>query len=266
LGLAKKIAEYIARPAIPADPTTRETWAASQRSMLASVIRYKPVTVANAWRMWNTKDKGLETLSYRLDFSHALSATAVWLKDIAAPGNAPATLVINDKGRKAAGEVVSDRVNRGEQVLALDVIFNGEAVPQTPNPTDYELLVASMGERPLGLEVGQVIGAAKWWAQSSGQSHVLLEAAGPRSQVVALVAAALEPNLFSEVAITGGMHSLGFLLDGPVPFRSAPELFCLDLYKDFDIDSFQAMAAPTKVSEKDFMKPGALSTVAAADN
>jgi len=50
------------------------------------------------------------------------------------------------------------------------------------------------------------------------------------------------------------MHSLGFLLDAPVPQRSAPELFCLDLYKDFDLDHFIAMAAPTKVSEKDFAK------------
>ncbi len=266
VGLAKKLAEHITHPAIPADSAMRETWAASKRPTLTSVIRYQPVTVASAWRMWNTKDKGLETLSYRLDFSNALSATAVWLKDIAAPGNAPATLVLNDKGRKAAGEVVSARVNRGEQVLALDVVFNGETVPQSPNPTDYELIVASMGDRPLGLEVGQLLGAAKWWAQSSGQSQVRLEAAGLRSQVVALVAAALEPKLFSEVNITGGMQRLGFLLDAAVPFRSAPELFCLDLYKDFDLDHFRAMAAPTKISERDFVKPGALSTAASDDN
>ena len=251
VGLAKKLAERISRPAIPADSTTQETWAASQRSILKSVIRYKPVTVANAWRMWNSKGKGLETLSYRLDFSNELSATSVWLKDIAAPANAPTTLVLNDKGRKAAGESVSDRVNRGEQVLALDVVFNGETLPESPDPTDYEFLVASMGDRPLGLEVGQLIGAAKWLGQTSGQAHPRLEAAGMRSQVVSLVAAALEPKLFSEVAITGGMHSLEFLLEAAVPLRSAPELFCLDLYKDFDLDHFRAMAAPTRVSEKD---------------
>jgi dienelactone hydrolase len=260
LGLAKKFADRFARPAITADAQTRESWAASQRSILKTVIRYKPVAVANAWRMWNTKNKGLETLSYRLDFSNALSATGVWLRAIAAPAMAPATLVLNDKGRKAAGEVVSDRVNRGEQVLALDVVFNGETVPQTPDPTDFEIMVASMGDRPLGLEVGQLISAAKWLEQTSGQAHLRLEAAGMRSQVVALVAAALEPKLFSEVAITGGMHSLGFLLDAAVPLRSAPELFCLDLYKDFDLDHFRAMAAPTKISEKDFVTPEAFST------
>jgi hypothetical protein len=268
VGLATKLAEHITRPAIPEDSTARETWAAAQRSRLASVIRYKPVTVANAWRIWNTKDKGLESLSYRLDFSSELSATGVWLKAIAAPENAPATVVLNDKGRKAAGDAVSDRVNRGEQVLALDVVFNGATVPQSPDPTDYELLVASMGDRPLGLEVGQLIGAAKWLAQTSGQSQLRLEAAGPRSQVVALAAAALEPKLFSDVVITGGMPSLRFLLDTAVPFRAAPELFCLDLYRDFDLDRFRAMAAPAKVSEKDFVKPGAISapTPASDDN
>jgi dienelactone hydrolase len=264
VGLAKKLADGISRPAIPADSTTRETWAASQRPILKSVIRYKPMAVANAWRMWNTKGKGLETLSYRLDFSNRLSATGVWLKDIAAPASAPATLVLNDKGRKAAGEAVSERVNQGEQVLALDVVFNGETVPQTPDPTDYELIMASMGDRPLGLEVGQLIGAAKWLAQTSGQAHPRLEAAGMRSQVVSLVAAALEPKLFSEVAITGGMHSLGFLLDAAVPLRSAPELFCLDLYKDFDLDHFRAMAAPTRVNEKDFVKPEAIAPTASS--
>ena len=255
VGLAKKLAEHITRPAIPTESATRETWAASQRSTLKSVIRYKAVAVTNAWRVWNTKDKGLETLSYRLDFSNGLGALGVWLKGITAPSNAPATLVLSDKGRKAAGEAVSDRVNRGEQVLALDVIFNGETVPQSPDPTDYELIVASMGDRPLGLEVGQLIGAARWLAQTSGQAHVRLEAAGLRSQVVALAAAALEPNLFSEVTVTGGIHSLAFLLEAAVPLRSAPELFCLDLYQDFDIDQFRAMAAPTKVNEHDFMKP-----------
>jgi len=264
VGLAKKLAEHITRPAIPTDSATRETWAVSQRSTLKSVIRYKPVTVANTWRLWNTKDKGLETLSNRLDFSNGLSALGVWLKGIAAPGNAPATLVINEKGRKAAGEAVSDRVNRGEQVLALDVVFNGETVPQSPDPTDYELIVASLGDRPLGLEVGQLIGAAKWLAQTSGQTHLRLESAGLRSQVVALVAAALEPKLFSEVAITGGMHSLGFLLDAPVALRSAPELFCLDLYNDFDFDHFRVMAAPTKVSEKDFVNPEVMAPTASS--
>jgi hypothetical protein len=33
-----------------------------------------------------------------------------------------------------------------------------------------------------------------------------------------------------------------------VPFDQAPELFCLDLYKLFDIDRLEALAAPAKVT------------------
>jgi hypothetical protein len=43
------------------------------------------------------------------------------------------------------------------------------------------------------------------------------------------------------------MKSLAYLLNKPVPFRSAPELFCLDLYKYFDLDRLSALAGPTEV-------------------
>jgi len=251
LGLAKKFAAEIVRSPIPAESAARDAWARDRRTALGTLIRYKPVSVANAWRMWNTKKQDLETLSYRFDFSNDLSATGVWLKSIAAPAGAPATIVLNDKGRKAASETVAALVNHHAQVLALDLVFNGETVPQSPDPTDYEMLIASMGDRPLGLEVAQLVGAAKWLKEVSGQTAVRLEATGIRSQVVALAAAALEPALFSEVATSGGMRSLQYLLDAPVPQRSAPELFCLDLYKEFDLDQFLVMSAPAKISQRD---------------
>jgi dienelactone hydrolase len=246
LGLARKMAAAIHREPVPADPATRSAWAAAERSKLESVVRYKPVKVASAWRMWNTKNKGLETISYRFDFDNQLSAAGVWLKALAASADAPATLVLNDKGRKEAAEVVSDRVNRGEQALALDPLFMGETIPQTPDPTDWELLVATTGDRPLGIEAAQVIAAAKWLRATSGQRRVRLETTGIRSEVIGLVAAALEPTLFSQQVSRQAMHSLGHLLDAPVAFRAAPDLFCLDLYKEFDIDRLTALAAPAK--------------------
>jgi hypothetical protein len=53
------------------------------------------------------------------------------------------------------------------------------------------------------------------------------------------------------------MASLGFLLDTPVIFRAAPELFCLDLFKDFDIDRLIDLAAPTTVGLRDYAQPTA---------
>jgi hypothetical protein len=65
--------------------------------------------------------------------------------------------------------------------------------------------------------------------------------------VIAAVAAAIEPAAFSAVTSNHGMKSMDYLLNTPDLYRSAPDLFCLDLYKYFDIDSIGAIAAPTKI-------------------
>jgi hypothetical protein len=157
------------------------------------------------------------------------------------------TIVLNDKGYAAAGDVVAEHVNRGEQVLALDLLFTGSARPEAPNPADWELLLASAGDRPLGMEAAQLIGVANWLRANSGGRPVQVETEGIRTAVIAEVAAALEPAAFSAVTSHHAMTSLSYLLDAPVPYRSAPDLFCLDLYKYFDIDSIVAIAAPTKI-------------------
>jgi hypothetical protein len=69
-----------------------------------------------------------------------------------------------------------------------------------------------------------------------------------------LVAAALDPELFSAIVVRNGMHSLSYLLELPVRFEQAPELFCLDLYKDFDIDRLEALATPAKVNVAKYLE------------
>ncbi|HEV2424262.1 MAG TPA: hypothetical protein VGZ29_05490 [Terriglobia bacterium] len=264
-GLARKLAEGITRPAVPggsSDAPAHASWAKAQREQLEKVIRYRPVKMENAWRIAATKHQGLETLSYHFEFSNDLGATGVWLKAIAAQPDAPATIVLDDKGRKAAGEIVSDRVNRGEQVLALDLLFNGANIPQAPDPADWEMLTASAGERPLGIEVEQLLAVTEWLRSSrveaglvpaqaghEGLPAVRIETDGKRNQVIALVAAAIEPDLYSEIVSGDTIESLGYLLEKPVPYRGAPELFCLDFYRFFDIPQLEAMAAPVRVKK-----------------
>jgi dienelactone hydrolase len=255
--LAKRLASEIARFPIPTDGAERARWVTAQRHQLESVLRYHPVSVENAWRMTNTKHLGLQTLGYRFDFSNGLSATGVWLEAISAEPDAPATIVLHDEGRKAAGEMVSARVNHGEQVLALDLLFNGSTIPQDPDPADWEMLVATTGDRPLGLEAAQLLAAANWLKSASGRSEIRLETDGIRNQVIGLTAAAIEPQTFSQVISGEAMRGLGYLIDTPIPFRAAPELFCLDLYKDFDLDRLALMAAPTKITTTGYAVPAA---------
>jgi len=179
-----------------------------------------------------------------------LSAAAVWAKAIASPSGVAATSILNDKGKKEAANVVSDRVNRGDQVLAADLIFTGDAAPKQDDLEEYPLLLATTGERALGIEAAQLIALARWLKKDLGAASIRVDSSGIRNQVAALIAVNLEPGLFSEIFIRDGMRSLRHLLDAPVKFESAPDLFCLDLYKQFDIDRLAKMAEPAKVTQQ----------------
>ena len=230
LGLARKMADEAHR-------------GAAGRERLAEILRFQEVQ-ARPWLLDDTKDKGLESHSARFDFSNGLTATAVGLFAISAtPGTT--TIVLNDKGRKAAAEQVSDRVNRGEAVLAADLLFTGDSVPQH-GAAAFAQMLASAGDRPLGLEAAQLIALAGW-ARSRGAQTVRVETGGIRAQTIAMAAAALRPGLFREIVVSSGMRSLGYLFEKPVEYQAAPDLFCLDLYKEFDLDQLAKLASPTVV-------------------
>jgi hypothetical protein len=242
--LARKLAQQIQREPIPKGNAADQAWAKVQREKLESIVRYMPVSLVRSLPLDNGNNFDFRTLSYRFDFSNELSANGVLFRESAAPENAPATIVLNDKGYKAAGDVVAQHIDRGERVLALDLFFNDD---QFPNRVSWELLADSSGARPLGLEAAQLAAVADWLRISTGHP-VQVETDGIRSQVIALTAAAIAPEDFSAVVSRNALKSLAYLIDKPVPFRSAPELFCLDLYRYFDIDTLEALAAPGKIS------------------
>jgi dienelactone hydrolase len=253
LGLARKLAREINRPSVPSDLRALGAWAVSERGKLKTVARYNTVDMSHVWAVTNTKNRGVETTSYVFEISNGLSANGVWFKALDAPTGHLATIVLNDKGKKAVAGEVSDRVNRGEQVMALDLLFMGDTWKNNDFSSHGQILNA-LGDRMVGLEAAQLIVIAHWLRSERGATGVRLQTTGIRNQIVALVAAGIEPNLFSELVVHGGMQSLDYLLDTPVAFEDAPELFCLDLYKDFDLYRLALVAAPTKVVVEKYLK------------
>ena len=243
LGLARNVAESIKRPPIDAsDPA----WTSSQRTQLSAVVRYRPAHLTRPWGVGSTKDKGVESKSYEFDMENGLSATGVLFKTISAPDVGPATIVLNDAGIKESLTAVSERMDRGEHVLAADLTFTGDWWQKTRDQGLEQYLYAT-GDRAIGLEAAQLIELAQWLRGASGQEKIRLETTGIRMQTIGLIAAALKPNLFSAVVVRDGMPSLSYLLDKPVAYNDAPDLFCLDLFKDFDLDRLAAIAQPTEV-------------------
>lgn len=254
LDLARKMAETISRLPIPSASTAKAAWANSERQKLNLLVRYKPVRLARAWTLANTKNKGVETQSFLFEMGNGLGGSGVWLKGTETPANASVTIVLNDQGRKAAASDISNRVNRDEQVLSLDLVFFGDTWKDL-EPFSYAQILDGEGERPLGIQAAQLIEIVQWLRKRAGAQKARLESRGIRTQAVALIAAALQPDLFSEVIIHEGMSSLAYVLRTPVTFQQAPELFCLDLHKEFDIDRLAAIAAPVEVKFESTLKP-----------
>lgn len=260
LELAKQLGRQIPQEPIPSDSGKRADWVASERGQLRTTIRYQPVTVDQAWPVWNTWNKRLESISYRFQMSNGLSATGVWMREISTPNNAPLTIELNDDGNKVAGAEtwnrvpeIADRIDRGEQVVVFNTLLTGDAAPEGSAYLIAEML-AAVGDRPLGDEAAQTLALTHWTKQLWNPSRIRVDTTGIRSQVLALVASALEPGLFSEIGTFHGMHSLSYLLDKPVTYQDAPDLFCLDFYRDFDLHGLIALGEPTKVRQESFVE------------
>jgi dienelactone hydrolase len=239
LDLARKMAGQISRSPLVSDP-------AAERAQLKNVIRYRPVTIERVWTTAISKHLGIESKSHLISLDNGLSATAIWFKPIGAPNNVTATVVLDDKGKAASAAAIADRLNRGEQVLAVDLPFIGAAWKGDATSELLQLLYGT-GARPLGEETAAFAQIVRWLENQSHAQKVRVESNGIRSQVVSLVASALQPEMFSELAIRDGIESLSYLLEKPVEYSEAPELFCLDLLRVTDLDRLAALSSPVRV-------------------
>jgi len=251
VGLARKLAGEVKRDPLSSDPSARD----AERAKLRSIVRYRAARLDRAWTTGVTKHLGVETKGHLFTMADGLASNGVWLGAIGIADTAPATILLNDDGKGASAGDSADRLNLGEQVLAVDLPFTGDAWNQdTTWMFEHTYLLEqnlyATGDRPLGIEVAHLIGLAHWLRQR-GASRVRVESTGMRNQVVALIAAALEPSLFSEVVVRHGIPSLRYLFDKPVKYQDAPDLFCLDLYKFTDVHRLAALAAPSVVKSAD---------------
>jgi len=250
LGLARQLGRQITRSPIPTAASERAAWATSERSKLREIVRYQPVELQDTWATAMTKSRDVQSISYLFQLNNGLSANGIWLRSILqSSDSAPVTIVLHDDGRSASADAVQQRFNRGEQILALDLMFTGSAW-KGKDTFEFAQMLGGLGERPMGLQAAQLIRIARWAEQKSRTAKVRLEVSGIRNQASALVAAALEPDLFSEITVRDGIRSFSYVLEKPVTYAQAPELFCLDLYKEFDIDRLEALAAPVTVQSR----------------
>jgi hypothetical protein len=160
------------------------------------------------------------------------------------PGASNGTvLLVSDGGRKSVAGEARQWLSRGRRVIALDPFYFGESSIKTRDFL-FAILIASLGERPLGIQAGQIAAAARWARERDGKP-VEVHAVGPRTSLAALVAGALEPSAVGGLRLEESFGSLHEILERDLGVNQAPELFCFGLLESFDIQQMVALA--TKV-------------------
>jgi len=212
---------------------------AALRARLAEVIRSRGAEATGgserALEKWG--DHSVSGLTWRIgDFTiPAISISPAEPRRV--------VLLVCDGGRAAAAGQIAALVADGAKVVAIDPFYLGESrIPQ--RDFLYGLLVAAVGERPLGIQVDQLRAAARVLREEHPEAPLELHAVGRRTSLAALAAAALEPELISGVELQGGMASLREVIDESLEVSQAPELFCFGLLKECDIPLQEQLLAP----------------------
>jgi len=157
-------------------------------------------------------------------------------------GSGPRRLLISDSGRPGLGAVADGL--QGDRVLIADVFGTGE----NRFPVKWQMMLSTVGERPLGMLVGQILALAAWAAGRSRQP-IHLTAHGQIVSFGALCAAALEPELFAGLQLDGLRDSLKRLIDLPLTYEEAAPLYCFGLLKAFDIPDLIAMTGDLPIED-----------------
>ncbi len=165
-----------------------------------------------------------------------------------APANARSTaILVADRGRASVAAQVERLLAGGSRVLAVDPFYFGESKIEKRDFL-FALLVAAVGDRPLGLQAGQVAAIARWLHEQHPGEAPSVVAVGPRSSLFALVAAALEPRAIGSLELHGSMASLKEVIEQGQSADQVPELFCFGLLEAFDVPQLIAMVAPRAVT------------------
>ena len=229
-------------PEIPAAKAALNRWQQTSRAKLREIVRAKDYTVV-AERAGAEEKDGVKATFWKLKLGGVWTVPVVELTR----GAAKETVILTaDEGRKNATAEAERLLAAGKRVLAVDPFYFGESkIAQR----DYlfALLVAGVGERPLGLQASQLAAIARWSQRELKSGPVTLVARGPRSSTFSLIAAALEEKAVAGVELHGALGSLKEIIEKDWTVDKTPEMFCFGLLESFDIPQLTALVAPRKV-------------------
>lgn len=238
--LARALAKDLPRQAdLPGDLAAANAWQQAGRTRLRELLRAKRYQL-QAIKGESRSVQDIRATFWRLSLDASWTVPAVEL----VRGEPKRTaILVADRGRASATAEVLRLLAADCRVLAVDPTNIGESAGGN---FLLQLLEGAVGERPLGIEAGQIAAAARW-AKQQYKSPVVLVSAGQRSSMAILAAAGISRRAVDEVELHGSLGSLKELIEANASFAQAPELFCFGLLETFDVKQLVALTAPRPV-------------------
>jgi hypothetical protein len=194
---------------------------------LAEIVRARSYNVRAEEAGPGEVVEGVGIRYWRLRMDNDWTVPVVEMGDAANP---KVTLLMGDGGRAAlAGEVRRLVKREGRRVIAVDPFYFGES-KIAKRDWLFALLISAVGDRPLGLQASQIAAVARWT-----KGAVTVEAHGPRTSLMAAVAAALEPRAITVVETHGALSSLHDVLRSDMTVDRYPEFFTFGLLEAWDL-------------------------------
>ena len=203
---------------------------AEQRKRLLEIIHAKDYTV-------NAKEVGGE--GGVVHFQFALGRDWTVPATVFTPPEAKVTtLLIADEGRAKQTAAVTQLMEDGNRVVALDPFFFGESKIKSRDFL-HVILMHAVGERALGVQAGQIAAIADWAAEAYGEP-VGLQSIGPRLSVAARLAA-VQTEAIQTVTLHDSMKSLKEVLTENRGANHLPEMMCFGLLEAFDLKQIESL-------------------------
>jgi hypothetical protein len=219
-----------------------EQWRQKKVRLLREIVRARSYQV-QAEKVANESKKGIKATLWKLQLDQVWTLPAVELS-MGEPSKT--AILVADDGYKNAASRIEQLLSDGYRVLALDPFYVGGS-KITKRDFLFALLVAAVGDRPLGLQASQLTAVARWLHSGRRLGPVTLVASGEQLSLSALVAAALEQHAIEHVELTSALGSLKEVIERNDSVDKKPVLFCFGLLEYFDIRQLVAIVAPRQV-------------------
>ncbi|HLU50437.1 MAG TPA: hypothetical protein VK116_20210, partial [Planctomycetota bacterium] len=239
--------------ALPDDPAKLRSFRRAGRASLARLVHIASWPVELEAIDEARSPVGVAARRYVATFGEDFSAAVVEIEPLDARET---VIVLSDDGRAGCAGEVEEAIAGGARTFVLEPFLFGESRTRT-HAWLWALLVSSVEERPLGLQAGQVASLARVLAGARDERGVRVTAKGPRSSLIALVAAALEPRAIADLTLIDPYGSLREVIARNLSVYEAPELFTFGLLRELDIPQIVALVSPRRIEVRATTEAGA---------